>query len=492
VTFDTEMFRIRKLRPALWFALLITLVAGDAGGAGQTEPEERIGRVEHGLLPRAIPKGRTGVRASIAERMAYHGIPAMSMAVIDEGRVVWSRAYGVRGRNDETPVTPDTFFQAASLSKPVSALGALLLVQRLGLELDADLRPVLPLWTPGQSVTLRQLLSHTAGLNVPGVSGYVPGVPLPNVLEILNGEPPANNEPIRVTSEPGANVVYSGGGYIAVQHLVMELTRLPFNDYMKQGVFSPLAMTHSSFEQPLPEDRAGSAAIGHRRDGSRLQGGWMIHPELAAAGLWTTPSDLARIVIEVQDAAAGRPSRILQPELAREMLTGRTENAGLGFFLTGPNGLSRRFMHTGRNMGYDSIVVAYKNGRQGAVVMINRNNNEGFINEVLDSVAREYQWPDFVSPMPQQEYEEVPAAIQRTYAGVYEVPGRPRMMVIHEDDKLFARIGDDAWFRMYPESTVEFLTTTNDTRWRFEASPDGQVQGVIARSGGVDVRWRRQ
>jgi CubicO group peptidase (beta-lactamase class C family) len=436
-------------------------------------------------------KGETGKYASIAERMAYHGIPGMSMAVIEDGKLAWTRAYGLRGRETGGPVTPDTLFQAASVSKPVTALGAVLLVQQGRLDLDGDVRQWLKSWTPGEAITLRQLLSHTAGLTISGFGGYPPGAALPTVTQILNGQPPANNGTVRVANRPGTKVEYSGGGYVAVQQLIMDVTQLPFDEYMRNTVFTPLNMSHSHFEQPLSGELARSAAFGHRRDGAKLEGNWMIHPELAPAGLWTTPADLARLIIELQDAAAGRPSRILKPEWAREMLTGRVDNAGLGFFLSGPNGSSRRFMHSGRNAGFDAFLVAYKNGRQGAVVMINRNNNGGFMNEVLESVAREYRWPDYLSPAPQQEYEPVPASIQASYAGAYDAPDRPRLTVIFEDEKLFARAGDDPWFRMYPSSASEFFAVDDDTRWMFVKTPGGRIQEVIARTGNNEVRRRR-
>jgi hypothetical protein len=217
----------------------------------------------------------------------------------------------------------------------------------------------------------------------------------------------------------------------------------------------------------------------------------MVHPELAPAGLWTTPKDLARFIIEMQDAVAGRPSLILKPEWAREMLTARARNAGLGFFLTGPNGSSRRFIHSGRNPGYDAYLVAYKKGRQAAVVMINRNNNGGFINEFLESVAREYRWPDYISSAPQQEYEPIPVSIQASYAGTYEAPDRPGLQVVFEEEKLFGRVGENPWFRMYPSSASEFFAVDNDTRWTFVKTPSGHAQEVIARTGNSGVHRRR-
>ncbi len=472
-------------------AIIVALVVASPGINAQSPVDLRIARVESGLIPPVVLKGETGKRASIAQRMAYHGIPGMSMAVVEDGKLAWARAYGLRGRETGAPVTPDTLFQAASVSKPVTALGAVLLAQQGKLDLDGDVRQWLRSWTPGEAITLRQLLSHTAGLTISGFSGYSPGAALPTVTQILNGQPPANKGPVRVATRPGTKVEYSGGGFVVVQQLVVDVTRLPFDEWMRDTLFAPLNMSHSHFEQPLSEELARSAAFGHRRDGAKLEGAWMIHPELAPAGLWTTPTDLGRLIIELQDAVAGRPSRVLKPEWAREMLTGRVDNAGLGFFLSGPNGSSRRFMHSGRNSGFDALLVAYKNGRQGAVVMINRNNNGGFINEVLESVAREYHWRDYISPAPQQEYEPVPPSVQHSYAGVYEAADRPRLTVIFEDDKLFARAGDDPWFRIYPTSASEFFATGNATRWTFVKGPDERVKEVIARAGDNEVHRRR-
>jgi CubicO group peptidase (beta-lactamase class C family) len=471
------------------FALLSVNIVAPLNG--QDAPPDRIARVERGLLPRAVPQGQTGKPTSIAARMAYHGIPGMSIAVIEDGHLAWGRAYGVQDRIGNAPVDTETLFQAASLSKTVTALGTMVLVQQKQLDLDGDVNQWLRSWKTDTHVTLRQLLSHTAGLNVDGFSGYVAGAQVPSVTQILNGEAPANNDRVRAIGPVGTQVRYSGGGFVALQQLLFDVTRSPFEDYMRREVFGPLSMRHSTFQQPLPANIARNAASGHQRNGSKLANGAMIYPELAAAGLWTTPSDLAQVVIELQDALAGRPTRVLKSESAREMLTARIDNAGLGVFLTGPNGSSRRFTHSGRNAGFDAWLVAYKKGSQGAIVMINRNNNEGFIDEVLESVAREYGWTDYVSPAPQATYVDVSAAIQKSYAGVYEAEGRPALTVVFENDRLFARAADGVWFRLYPSSAAEFFAIDDGTRWAFIKSAAGEVTGVVARTGDVELRRRR-
>jgi CubicO group peptidase (beta-lactamase class C family) len=474
---------------ALGAALLLAMASA---GAQSTSVDPRITRVETGLLPRAVARGAAGQRMSIAERMAYHGIPGASVAVVQDGRVEWARAYGVVDRDTKAPVNTETLFQAASLSKPVSALGALRLVQDQRVDLDTDLRQWLRSWKPDRAITLRQLLSHTAGLTVSGFSGYTPGAPLPTALQILEGAPPANNAAVRVTGDVGTAVSYSGGGFVGVQQLFVDITGSSFAELMRRSVLAPLQMTHSTFEQPLPPGMSHLAASGYRREGAKLDKNWMVHPELAAAGLWTTPSDLAQVIIELQDALAGRPARILTPASAREMLTARVGNAGLGIFLAGPNGTSRRFLHTGRNAGFDALLVGYKNGRQGAVVMINRNNNERFIDEVVESIAREYGWPDYGAPAAQREYEVVAPEVQSTYAGTYDAAGHPVLVVVFEDQKLFARSGDDAWFRLYPASASEFFAIDDDARWTFVRGAGGAVTELVVKSSKSELRRRRR
>ena len=457
----------------------------------QDAASDRIARVENGLLPRAVPQGQAGKPMSIAARMAYHGVPGMSMAVIEDGRLAWARAYGLRDRTRKLPVDTETLFQAASLSKTVTAFGAMILVQQKRLDLDGDVNQWLHSWKTDKGITLRRLLSHTAGLSVDGFSGYGPGAKLPTLTQILNGESPANNDPVRVVGPIGTQVRYSGGGYVVVHQLVIDVTRSGFEDFMRREVFTPLRMTHSTFHQPLPADTARNAASGHQRDGSQVADGAMIHPELAAAGLWTTPNDLAQLLIELQEALAGRPTRALKTEMAQEMLTGRIDNAGLGVFLAGPNGSSRRFTHSGRNAGFDSRIVAYKNGGQGAVIMINRNNNEAFIDEVLESVAREYGWPDYLSSAPQSVYAEVTASIQASYAGEYQAAGRPALTIVLENEKLFARPAGGTWFRLYPSSATDFFATENETRWTFVKGAEGKVTEVLSRTGNREVRRQR-
>ena len=266
---------------------------------------------------------------TVAALMAKRKIHGLSLAVIQDGAIVKAQGYGFIDGSGKTPVTTDTLFQAGSISKPVSALGMLALVEKERLSLDADVNGVLKTWkvpendlTKTERVTLRRLLSHSAGLTVHGFPGYAVGTTVPTLVQVLDGNKPANTAAIRVDLLPGSKWRYSGGGYTVAQQLVIDVAGQSFPAFMHATVLKPLGMTASTFEQPLPAEKAALTATGHLPTGARpVPGRWHIYPEMAAAGLWTTPSDLARFAIAVQDAVAARATPVISTKLTREMLT---------------------------------------------------------------------------------------------------------------------------------------------------------------------------
>ena len=276
---------------------------------GSSALEQRIQRIQDGLLPAVLIKGEPVQSSKLADRMAALHVPGVSIAVIHDGAIEWARGFGVM-KLGGSPVTPETLFQAASISKPVAALAALRLVQSGKLDLDADVNRYLQSWkvpdnefTAKNKVTLRELLTHTAGMTVHGFAGYASGAPGPTLLQVLNGEKPANSPAIRVDTTPGTKWAYSGGGYVIVQQMLADVTGRPFPKLMREMVLGPIGMTRSTYEQPLPAARLAEAATPYRQDGTPVPGGPHTYPEMAPAGLWTTPSDLARYAMEVQKVA---------------------------------------------------------------------------------------------------------------------------------------------------------------------------------------------
>ena len=338
----------------------------------------------------------------------------MSLAVIKDGVIVKAKGYGVTALQGGVPVTVDTLFQAGSDSKAVAAMGALSLVDQKKLALDEDANAVLRSWhipgntfTAGHPVTLRELLSHTAGMTVHGFRGYPNNGPVPTLQQVLDGQPPANSPAIRVEAVPGSAWNYSGGGYVVAQQMMIDVTGKTFPDFMRDTVLRPLGMNASTFDQPLPAAQRGLAATGYLRGIRPVAGGWNVYPEMAPAGLWTTASDLARFALALQHSLAGGTHPVLSAASVRLMVTPVKNNYALGLGLQG-SGPTARFMHGGRNEGFDTMLVAYTEAGMGAVIMINANEDSKFMLRVQDAVAQAYGWPDYhpyVTPQPIPDQE---------------------------------------------------------------------------------------
>lgn len=452
--------------------------------------EARVARVEAGLSTPVRVKGAAGGKFDLRERMAFHNVPAVSIALIDQGRVQWTRAYGVTSAEGEnaSPVTPDTLFQAASVSKAVSAVGALELVQQARLSLDAPANDQLTAWkipdndfTRAKPVSLRMLLNHSAGMTIHGYDGYAQGQPLPTLVQILDGTTPANSDPVRVDVLPGSLWRYSGGGYGVVQLLMAEAAGQPFDRYMQQSVLAPLGMKHSTFAVALPPNEDTKAASGHTPDGHAVPGRWHRYPESAAAGLWTTPSDLAQVVLEVQRAADGSAGVLLSHDTAQMMLTRGLGEYGLGLYVE-DLGDRTSFSHSGGTTGFRSQLYGYTHSGQGAVIMTNSDNGAALIGEILASISAEYGWPEFKVI----EKVAIPgdAARNRQLAGRYALLGKTAELIA-EDDRLYLQSDVLGAVRreLHAQSATRFFMTEQDMVLKVMPSTGGRTNGFELVSG---------
>jgi len=367
----------------------------------KTKINELISKVETHLTPSVVIEGKQDTLFTIDERMEYYKVPGLSIAIIFNGKIQWAKGYGYTSYDSTKMIDENTLFQAASISKPVAAMAALYLVQEGRISLDMDVNKYLRDWkivenrfTEKEKVTLRRLLSHSAGLTVSGFKGYAEGEDVPDITRILNGEPPANNNSIRPDTVPGQLYRYSGGGYTVAQKMLTDITGIPFQAFMQQTVLSRIGMSNSYFYQPLPGQFHNNASIGHNSKGDPVEGKWHTYPELAAAGLWTTPTDLAKFAIEVQQSLKGLSNKVLSKELTEQMVTRYFKHKGLGFDVIG-DGDSIRFGHGGGNKGYRCQSVAFKNFGQGAVIMTNSDNGSDLMSEVLRSISWTYNWNIF-------------------------------------------------------------------------------------------------
>jgi CubicO group peptidase (beta-lactamase class C family) len=268
-------------------------------------------------------------------------------------------------------------------------------VEQDRLSLDGDVNSQLRTWkvpenefTKEKKVTLRSILSHSAGLTVHGFPGYATDSRTPTLVQVLDGAKPANTAAIRVDMIPGSKGRYSGGGYTVMQQLIIDITGEPFPKLMHDTVLKPLGMTNSTYEQPLPLELSVRTATGYYANGEAVAGRWHIYPEMAAAGLWTTASDLARFEIGIQEAVSGKSNLVISQPMARQMLTKQKDNVGLGLFLEG-EGSSLVFMHNGRDEGFDAAMIASASTGFGVVIMINDNDDSGVSKEIIEAIVKD-------------------------------------------------------------------------------------------------------
>lgn len=424
----------------------------------------------------------------IRREMARREIPGLSIAVIDSGRIVFARGYGVTRRGGP-PVSDSTLFQAGSISKAVTAVGAMRLVSRGTLALDRDINQQLVSWklrdtsvAEGEKVTVRQLLSHSAGLNVHGFPGYALTERMPTAIQVLNGEAPTNTAAIRIERKPGARWQYSGGGYTILQVLMSDVSARPFDALMQDEVLTPAGMTASTFAQPLPATHAPRAATGTYPDGKEVVGGWHSYPEMAAAGLWTTPSDLARFAIAVQHAFRREPNGILPADVADEMLSyQRNDFMGLGLFLKG-NNVKLEFSHGGRDEGFDASLSATALSRQGVVIMINANDNSGAVERIRTLVANLWQWPSVrPAPLPPRAVA-IPSDALTAVTGRYEVRNNVMMGFEGIDGRLYSTADGKPDEEFIPVGEDLFTKSDGSVTFRFTRNAAGAVTGFDVRN----------
>ncbi len=441
------------------------------------------------ILSLAIAPPADDLDTFIQSELAKRQVNGLSLAIIQDGRIAETRAYGVTARGG-APVTTATLFQAGSISKPVAAAGALRLVDQGKLALDENVNDKLKSWkvpdnqfTQTEKVTLRRLLSHTAGLTVHGFPGYDVNERMPTAVQVLDGA--GNTAAIRVDVRPGSIWRYSGGGYTVLQQMVADVTGKPFPQYMSEAVLGPVGMSHSTYQQPLPADRAAQTASGYYMDRAQVAGKWHVYPEMAAAGLWTTPSDLARFAIEIQQSLAGKSSKLLAQAMTQQMLTNQLNNFGLGLGLSG-TGAARRFSHNGRDEGFDAMMMAYAETGQGLVVMINANDNSGMTGRIIEFVARKYNWPQFPLSAPAATSKQPSAVPLETVSGRYELSNNNMLTLESREGSLFVDINGLPDEEFMPIGGENFGSTNRNVRFRMTRNAAGDVDGMIWSNNGVE------
>jgi CubicO group peptidase (beta-lactamase class C family) len=458
--------------------------------------------IEHHLRYGVRIADQPDIALDILDRMKSYHVPGLSIAVIDNYRVVFAKGYGVTEFGGHKPVDSTTLFLAGSISKPVFASGFLRLVEERKIPLDTDVNTLLKSWhlpdsrfTEHEKVTLRRLLTHSAGLTVWGFPGYALGAPIPTVPQLLDGTPPANTPAVRNDTTPGARWLYSGGGMTIVQLVATDVTGEPFPALMRRLMLQPAGMARSTYENPLPTDRRGEAASGHEQTDTPVPGGFHVYPEMAAAGLWTSASDLARWAIALSHSYRGEPSGVLSTTMAKQMVSKQMHQQppfgngywGLGVSVAG-DGDSLWFGHNGRDEGFVADMFMEPNRGRGLVIMINGVGG-GVLGEIERAFAEEYGFG--APPRIPRNVVAMTAGKLGEYAGHYVgIAGKDTTrfdVTVAPDGKMLA-LYNAAARRSLPLAPVGgdlFVGLEGGGEWTFDrgGDPNGPVKSIALGAG---------
>lgn len=375
------------------------------------QAEEPIEQFENGLHEQPVMSvthifryGEEQLR--LEDRMRLYNVPGLALTVIDDYGLAWSGQWGVRDADSGEKVAPDTVFEAGSASKLVTAVVAMKLVEEGIIALDEPVNNRLEAWqipvndfTRESPVTLRQLLSHTSGINRPDSMLFFEDNSSPTLLDVLNGELPSINDPVTVESVPGEQHRYSNLAYNVIQLLLEEATGKAFSTVMQEYLFDPLGMDSCTYQFPLTAKTAARMAFPH--DGDRVPHPNDLHPAaLAHGGLICTPADMAKLTVALMAVEQG--SGLLAPETFREMRTGQHEvqdevggfnGQGLGVFILSDDETAWLAHHGYNTPGTCTLVFMNPASGDGLVVMANGKNGFQLIMEVLAGLADQYDWP---------------------------------------------------------------------------------------------------
>lgn len=456
----------------------------------------KIKEVENNLLPGIQFADSTIMHYNISDRMKSYIVPSVSIAVINHGKIAWAKAYGLADVKLKRKATTNTLYQAASISKSVNAVSIMRLVKENKVDLDTSISSYLKTWqlpvndyNRGRKITLRKLLSHTAGISVAGFNSYKRDSPQPTLDQILNGHPPANSEPIKPITYPDSGFRYSGGGTVISRKIMEDITGKGYIEILNNTVLQPLKMTRSTYDQPLPSTWA-DVASGYHQDGREVEGKYLLNPELAPDGLWTTPTDLAKLIITLQESLSGK-SNFLDSIAVKELFRKVTGDVAPGFFIY-TKGKDTYFQHAGSNFGYKSNYFGSLHKGNGVVVMINSDQYD-IVPEIINSVAKAYGWTGFYNPV-MKKLVVVPDQQLTQYVGRYSLESPEMHFKIKKmNGHLFLTSGVDDYERMYFTSEHDFLLlSSKQLEWTFKKEKGSQNYELLIKQGKETFRTKRE
>lgn len=466
--------------PRLLFGLLVGSLSLSLHAQKNTsEIEARIKKVENNLATWVQADGIPNW--NIRERMKFYNTHGVSIAVINDYKIEWAKGYGIADTSGKKKVTTHTLFQAASASKSVAAMGVLKLVQEGKIDPAKDINTYLSSWkfpydsvSNGKKINVENLLNHTGGLSTPSFRGYTSKDTIPTLVQILDGEKPAQGPKVRSISEPGLKSEYSGGGYEIAQLLVQDVTEMLFEDYMQKNVLQPLGMTQSTFAQPPPASKKPLLAAGYYENGMQVPGRYKIYPEQAAGGMWSTPTDLAKYIVEMQLSLQGRSNKVLSKEMAQHSLVTFDSTAAMGNYVINRSG-AKYFAHGGGNEGFVCQFFGSMESGKGVVVMANNNSNR-LLDEICNSVAIVYSWSNFYRPEHKKTIELPSDSLDR-FVGLYKFQ-KFTLEIIKQNGKLFLSVGSTPCQLHFTDKDHFFLYEWTQSDFCFTYDKDHNVSHI--------------
>lgn len=471
--------------------IILTLFVGHVF-AQNTSLLNRIKEVENNLIPFVPVKGFEGW--NIIDRMRYYKVPGATIAVIKDFKIDWAKGYGLADTLKKIPVTTETMFSAGSISKFLMAVTALKMVESKQIELERPINNYLTSWKIAENdftrktpITLRLLLSHSAGTSQSSYFGFIPTQPLPTIVEILSGAKISETRPVVVNSEPNKEFRYSGGGSMIAQMALMDISKLRFSDLTQQILFDKLGMRNSTFEQPITEKFVKQSSLAYS-SASWFKGMPYVYPQQAAAGLYTTPTDLAKFFIDVQKSYIGK-GRVLNKATAKQMLSPQQnvsdgsykEQIGIGPFLIqrtdnkDPDGVYFEF--TGVNAGFLAYGIASVTNGNGVIIMLNSGDNvNGLGKEIRRAVAKVYDWTNFL-PTEIQPISLTDTELDK-FVGRYRMATDEVLYLRREKNYLVENINEGNDIYCFPISKDTIVFTDYNIKGFFVRNDKGEIIGL--------------
>ena len=452
---------------------------------GAKAQEKDISSIENNLKHRVQVVDAPPKTFTINQKMEEYKVPGVSIAIARDGKLVYAKGFGTAISKSGTEVGVNTLFQAGSISKPLAALAALKLVDEGKIDLDADVNDYLKTWkvpenkyTQKEKVTLRRLLTHTAGFTVHGFPGYKPKDDFPTTIDVLEGK--GNTDVVTLDTIPGRRWRYSGGGYTIVQLLVKDVSGMELAEYMDKHIFPVIGMSNSTFQQPIDPAKANQVSGAYDRKGKLIKGVWHNYPEVAAAGLWTTPSDLIKYCLHIQNIRDGKIEGVLSKAMVDEMLKPHENDWGLGPYMLG-KGDELRFGHGGKNAGFTNDMAAFFNRGDAIVVMTNGDNGLKMIDVVYRAVSDFYGWniKDKMEVKPVEVGEEE----LTKYTGKYKYTFNGKSYVITSKVKKGQLVLKDPLTEnpvlLTPLSATDFIDIEQAITVDFKSDEKGTLRGLV-------------